>query len=372
MAAVAFGACTPKASIDCTVAQAPESSIIVKQLNMNSYTILDTVKTDANGRFKYKVDVKKAEPEFIYLYYGETNIAALLLEVGENAVVSTDTLGVCTIEGSEGSVKLQEVSRRYSDFIYRMASLVEMADDPSLPTGTRIAVQEEMTKLYVNHYRESVKYVMQNPYSLTVIPVLYEQLSEYSLVFSQPTDAVLFSSAHDSLATVYPDSRYVKALAAETQRRMKNLELNSRLSSAETISFVDINIPDINGEKQSLTAVSKENKVVLLHFWSSTDAAQKMFNQDYLKPLYDEFHSKGFQIYSVCIDPDKALWAASVKAPGFGWINVNDGLGTASPVLASYNVVELPTSILIVDGEILDESISGSEGLRKVLRRELK
>ena len=67
-AALLLAACTPKAQIDCTVAQAPRSEVSVRLLDMNVFKVLDTVKTDASGRLRYKVDVKEGDPEFVYHY----------------------------------------------------------------------------------------------------------------------------------------------------------------------------------------------------------------------------------------------------------------------------------------------------------------
>lgn len=370
LAAAVLASCAQKATIECTVAGSPDTQIVIKKLKINSYEVLDTVSTNAAGKFKYAVKLAKEQPEFIYLFYGERSIAALLLESGEKAVVATDTLGAYTVSGSEGSLKLQEVDRRYSDFIYKMADFVNLTDDPALPSGTRSAIQEEMTKLYISHYRECVKYVLGNPYSLTVIPVLFEQLSQESPVFAQYTDAILFKNAYDSLMTVYPESGYVRSLGREAERRSKELDLRNKLGQAQEVNFLDINLSDINGEKKSLSSL--DSKVILLHFWTSADADQKMFNLDYLKPLYKEYHSKGFEIYSICVDVDKARWAATVKNQGLEWINVNDGLGSASNVLAAYNVTELPSSILIADGRINTDRISGVDALRRILNRELK
>lgn len=369
-AALSLFSCSRKATIDCTLAGSPDTQVIVKKLKMNTYEILDTVSTNAEGKFRYSVPVSDGQPEFIYLFYGERSIAALLLESGEKAVVSADTAGIYTVSGSKGSLDLLEVDRRYSEFIYKMADYVNLLDDPALPAGTRSAVQEEMSKLYVSHYRECVKYVIGNPYSLTVIPVLFEQLSQDSPVFAQFTDAVIFRNAYDSLMTVYPESGYVKALGREAERRTKELDFKTKIDRADPVSFPDIVLPDINGEKQSLAAL--ESKVILLHFWTSSDGEQKMFNLDYLKPLYAKYHDKGFEIYAVCIDGDKARWAASVKSQDLKWINVNDGLGTMSNVLSLYGVAELPSSILITDGAINTERIAGADELRKVLDRVLK
>ena len=108
-------------------------------------------------------------------------------------------------------------------------------------------------------------------------------------------------------------------------------------------------------------------KVILLHFWTSTDAAQKMFNLDVLKPIYEEFHSRGLEIYQVALDTDKAQWARTVKDQGLGWINVCEGLGAGSSSLALYNLDKLPVSFVIADGELVDGKFSDGASLRKLL-----
>lgn len=355
LAALSLAACAPKAQIHCTVKDAPEKPVVVKQLDVNVYSVLDTVKTSADGSFSYKVELAEGQPEFIYLFYGDTRIAALLLENGEDARVEADTLGHYTVSGSEGSEKLAEIEKAYNDF---------------LMSFWRSGDSREMGQLYINYYRDRMKYVLVNSKSLTAIPILYQTLGEGTPVFSQHTDAMFFSSICDSLKTVYPESRYVKSLEKEAERRMQQLELAMRLQSLDAKGFPDLNLPDINGQKAKLSEV--DGKVILLHFWSSTVDGQKIFNIDYLKPVYDEFHSKGFEIYAVCIDPDKAQWANVVRSQNLPWINVNDGLGTASIALSTYNVDTLPASILIVDGDIYQTPVSGVDGLRNELRKLLK
>ena len=354
-AAFALASCAQKADISGKIEGASDSQIVVKQLDVNVYTVLDTIRTKADGTFRYTVPVKKGQPEFIYLFRGDTRIAALLLESGENASVSADTLGNYSVKGSEGSVKLAEVDKAYADFIKSM--LAASGNGP------------EMAKAYLDHYRASVKYVMSNPYSMTTIPVLYENIGEGTSVFNQPTDALFFRAAADSLKTVYPDSRYVKALDKEASRRMRILELDGMIRTAEQRGYPDITLPDIKGEKRALSSV--DAKVVMLHFWDASDAAQKMLNIDTLLPVWKEYHDRGFEIYAVCVSPDKAAWGSIVNSQKLPWINLNDGLGTASPAVVTYGVTSLPNSLLIINGELSTEPVKGAAGLRKVLDREL-
>ena len=89
---VMAASCSTKTVIDGTVASLPSGEVIVKLLDINRYEVLDTVATDAAGKFSYKVDIKEGQPEFIYVFHKDTKIASLLLEAGDNVIIEADTL----------------------------------------------------------------------------------------------------------------------------------------------------------------------------------------------------------------------------------------------------------------------------------------
>ena len=91
-AALIAAACTPVAKIEVTLDSAPSSEVVMKLLNINQYEVLDTLKTDASGRFTYKVNVEEGQPEFVYVYYNDKRVVSLLLEAGDKVTVSADTL----------------------------------------------------------------------------------------------------------------------------------------------------------------------------------------------------------------------------------------------------------------------------------------
>lgn len=349
-----LAACSPKASIDCTVSQAPGAAVEVRLLDMNTYKVLDTLKANASGRVRYKVDVKPGQPEFIYLFYKDTKIASLLLEAGDRVSVEADTLGNYTVQGSPESSALQENEQAY----LRFQQAMDAETDPAALAG-----------IYIDHYRANVRYIMDHPASLTVVPLFFEQLDAYSPVFSRYTDAILFRKAVDTLKTVYPDSRYVSALENETKRRENMMQMQSLVDKAEVRGYPDISLPDIKGERIPLSSMPA--KAVLLHFWDSSDATHKMFNLDRLMPCWKRWHDKGFEIYAVDVNPDKSSWASVVKAQQLPWINVNDGRGAASAVVL-YNVESVPASFLLVDGGISTASLAGDSALEKELTRILK
>ena len=353
--ALLAAACAPKAVVDLKVPQAPDSKIVVALLDLNTYSALDTISTDAAGKARYSLKVNAGQPEFLYFYYNGTKIASLLLSEGEKAVVTADTLGTFEVEGSPESVRLRDNELSYARFGREM----DAATTPA-----------ELSAAYLKHYRESLRYVMANPTSLTVIPVLFEQLDANTPLFAQHTDAILFRKITDTLKTVYPDSRYVKSLEKETERRENSLRINTLVGQAKSLGYPDLSLPDFNGVKTVLSELKE--KAVLVHFWNSSDAGQKMFNLDGLMPVWKQWHGRGFEIYAVDLNPDKSGWAAVVKAQNLPWINVNDGRGAMSPAAMLYNVGGTPESFLLVDGEMYRNTIEGTEGLRKELQRILK
>ena len=148
--------------------------------------------------------------------------------------------------------------------------------------------------------------------------------------------------------------------------------MNTAIANAPVFSYPDITLPDISSKPVTLSSV--DSKLVLVHFWDASNAAQKMFNVEALLPLYEEFHSKGLEIYSICLDTDKAEWGSTVTAQKLPWINVNDGKGANCPAVTLYSVANLPTSFFIREGELVTDtgSIKSLGDLRKTVARMLK
>lgn len=362
--------CGRYAKIDGTVLSAPSSEIVVKLLDVNRYDVLDTVRTDEAGRFACKVRVEKGQPEFIYLFRDGKKIASLLLESGEKVSVEADTLGRWTVTGSVGSEKLLQVETDHAAAQAQMAALAEKLAEAVSNRTEADRLRKELGQEYISYYRDRVRYVMANSHSLTVVPVFYQYLGENLPVFGQSTDAIHFSNACDSLEMVYPDSRYVKALRAEAKRRFGYLEMESRLKTAEEIGFPDVELPDMRANMVKLSDV--DAKIVMVHFWNPQEAAHKMFNLDVLAPVYKDYHDKGFEIYQVALNADKAGWARVMKQQKLPWINVCDIKGLASPVAVRYNVSSLPVSFFIGDGSLIDAKVSDEKSLRALLNRLLK
>lgn len=357
--AAAAVSCGKNTRIDGVLREGAHREVVVKLLDVNRFQVLDTLKTKGDGSFSYALNLEAGQPEFIYLYCGERQIASLLLQKGDKVKVETDTLGVYAVDGSEESALLQEVEKDYGAFMREMNAILAREDQPD----------PVLSRCYVNYYRSRLSYVLSHPHSLTAVPVLFQQVNPMLPVFNQPTDGILFRNVCDSLAAVYPESRYVKALEKEAQRRLDLLEVNNRLRNAGEVGYLDISLPGIDGKPVQLSASA--SRLTMLYFWSST-AEQKMFNMDALIPIYEEFHDKGFEIYAVSLDTDKSAWAAAVRNQKLPWVNVCDTRGALSPYVGAYGVSSVPMVWFIADGEIdADAKVTDAASMRSYLRRKL-
>ena len=148
-AALLAVSCAPKAGIELKLTDAPSHEVEVRMLDVNTWKILDTVKTGSDGRLRYSVKVEKGKPEFVYLYSGTTRLASLLLHSGDRVIVTADTLGSYSVEGSEDCTLLGEREASFAAFASEMAVL-----------DARGGRNAEMAKLFVKHYREDVSFSM--------------------------------------------------------------------------------------------------------------------------------------------------------------------------------------------------------------------
>lgn len=351
--------CTHKAEIQGKVEGLTSGKVAIALLNGGNYNVLDSVKVSRKGTFSYNIPVEAGQPEFVYCLYNGRKIASLILVDDRTVTVSTDTLGHFSVGNSPESEQLRGVEDSFAEFMASLRNALN-EENPS---------QARMTRLYIDYYRDRVRYIINNSKSLTVIPVLFQKINEFSPIFAQTTDALHFRAAADSLKTVYPESRYVRALEAEAVRRENMMAIEQKLADAPEQGFLDISAPDINGTQVSLGSI--DAKVIMVYFWNPLDNAQKMFNIESILPIYEEFHGRGFEIYGVALTPDKVDWAAAVKAQKLPWINVCDGLGAGSPIVATYNVQATPQAAIIYNGNLVSVDVSGEAGLRKELQRML-
>lgn len=366
-AIIAVSCTSDKATINAKIDGLKNATLVMKVLRLNTQSVVDTIKTDAEGSFIYRAKNLSELPEFYYIYYKDTKVASLILEGGDKIYLTTDTLGsIVSVEGSQESTLLNELEKDLAVKDREFENLLMEMNNAIVSKNTILSdsLNYKLGSMFVKNKQDAIKHLYLNPKSLTNVYLLYYKVAGDLPLFGDMRDILLYRRVYDSLNVAYPGSAYLNPLLDEISLREKNESITSKLLDASEVGFPDIKLPDTKSKMRVLSELS--GKPFILVFWSYTDVNQKLFNRDLLE-LYDKYSSSGLEIYQVCVDADKTAWARAVEEQGLPWINVCDGFGSSSQAVATYNIVEVP-SIFVIDksGTIVARDIFDSK-LEKVI-----
>lgn len=128
--------------------------------------------------------------------------------------------------------------------------------------------------------------------------------------------------------------------------------------------YMDFNAKTIKGEEKKLSKTIKNNKYVLLDFWASWCGPCRTEIPN-LKETFLKYQPKGFDIFMISIDKDKAKWVSASKDENLPWVNTLD----ENEIQQLYAVKTIPMNFLIDSkGKIVDKNLKG-EKLEKKLEQ---
>jgi peroxiredoxin len=163
-------------------------------------------------------------------------------------------------------------------------------------------------------------------------------------------DVKVYAAVATSWDTFHPKAKRGENLHNIAIEGMKNVRIirNKELqaqnldpSKINTSGVLDISLTDNKGNVRKLT--ENRGKVVLLDFHSFTSdgSLQRIMM---LRDIYNKFHSRGFEIYQVSVDPNEHFWKTQTAA--LPWICVR-ATDADNQVLVNYNVQQIPTFFLL-------------------------
>ena len=177
--------------------------------------------------------------------------------------------------------------------------------------------------------------------------------------FPREKYAALHNEVVMALHEKYPDHQLVKEkYAVETSP-----------ATATSIGAIapDLAFPDPDGNIRKLSDL--RGKVVLLDFWASWCRPCRGENP-HVVAMYQKYHDKGFEVFSVSLDRDKESWRRAIAADGLVWPNhVSDLKYWSSEAARTYGVSSIPSMFLLdQNGRIIAKNLRG-EALSNALKQ---
>ena len=370
--AALWGCNNNKVVVEGEFAACPNREVVLESLAASGSIVADTVTTNASGSFRIDVNLPDGESTFFNLRCAERNIP-LILSKGERVVVNSvpGLIDGYTVEGSRESALVREVKNIMGFGVAKLDSLTTIYNQTSVKNLQQI-INKEFSREYLSIKRQQIEFIVKNSGSLAAIYALNQRIPGDQNLFGGEKDVVYFRLVAEEVEKNYPASPYLAGLKAAIAEYDNQMAFADKIEAAiaQPANFPEIEVPDMFGKKQSLTAL-QEGKVLLLDFWSIADQNASFRNAE-LKEIYQKYHSKGFEIYQVSVDTNKPAWIELVQTQKLPWVSVCDFKGAGSMAVQLFGITGVPQNFLFDrEGNIVARNIYGDE-LAKELKKLIK
>lgn len=345
LACVLMCACqqTPVFHVSGTIAGAEGETVYLEHTGLIKVTTVDSATIKKDGSFK----VKAAVPEYPDLYR---------LRVGGKQIV-------LAVDSTESISVQADIDK-----------LLETAFTGSTKSEEIQALRLSLVNHSLEEHKELArKVIFDDPRSMVAYYALFQTKNGmFMFDFSDRADRQCYQAVATSFQVWMPEYERTKVLCNQVleslnaERRIANEAVMQEYIRQTENSFLEITLPDCDGVNQSLS--QHLGKATILSF-SSLQIEQSKGYIFELRELYNDFHSRGLEIYEVYPDPNRLVWEDQVRE--LPWITVRTDKGLMDPVYSTYNILSIPTLYLYNrKGEIVGR-YANFEQLRAAISKEL-
>lgn len=352
-----------KFTVEGVVNGETKNYIYISRVDVDKPVFIDSIEIKKNGNFKVKVSA--SEPDFYQLGFSSKDFITLLAEPDEKIMLKFNNKNLFesySVTGSEGSEKIRVLDMALNVTKRQLDSLTSLYKQESTGPGFEkrgAELEAEYTRILKDQRRANIEFIITNLGSLAAIKAIYQRIDPETYVLYDPRDLQYMKIATDSLKRVYPESKHVKALAADFGKEMNLLYSNQMNQLAKDLpeTKLDPDLMDVTGKRIKMSSI--KGKYILLTFWSTSSKECVEENLQF-KEIYKLYSKKGFEIYQINLDENETMWKSAVKFDELPWISTREDnpLNPANAIL--FNVKSLPTNYLFdKEGKIIASNLHG-------------
>jgi peroxiredoxin len=344
--------------------------IWLQDVNTGKGVNIDSCKLSGSGEFEFHAAIPIKG--FYNLTLSPGNFATLILDPKEKIFVSGDAKNLGYTYKTEGSPdtklytefntyamenrkKLSEIKQKQDSIQGIFQFFVNQNKDPRKADSLSQALEpgfnklsEQSAILMKDADRYAASFIDKNPTS-------FANLAALQLFSNKEASFSYFERVSESIKKKYPNQENLK-LFYEYVEKMKRLNIGSLAPE------IKLNTPD--GKEIALS--SFKGKVVLVDFWASWCGPCRKENPN-VRKIYADFHSKGFEVFSVSLDKDKASWVKAIADDKLTWTHVSDLGYWQSSVVPLYEIKGIPMTVLLDrEGKIVAKNLRGEQLAAKV------
>ena len=323
-----------KFHIDGTIEGAGDTTTLVLEQSSNGeWFIIDSIKVNKDGRFSVSAPAPEV-PNIYQLRLGNQSICFPIDSLDHLTITAKlpNLASDYTISGSEHAEQVMKIDKEAMQFAGGKGTAAE-----------RQAWKDQLARQIAADPSGIVAYYTINKY-IDGQP-LFDPMNDSDLRF---IGAV--ANAFNSFRPNDPRTDYLVNLLLDGQRRRRAMSAPTDTLFADLTTLIDIKLQDYHGKDHSLAKVAAENRIVLLDFTAYTAEFSPQLNK-LLNDIYQQYHSRGLEIYQISLDQDNVAWRQA--AQNLPWITVFDPMSVNSQYVGTYNVTGIPTTFIIKNSELV-------------------
>jgi len=347
-----------------TIKDAPNEPVYFDYLTMETAQTLDTVKTDANGKFVLKGMVK----EYGICRVRLANQSNWLMMVDNKSKIAFEATKADMLHykltGGNGNEEFYKVLVKAANIQQVIGAKNQQYND-LYNSGNQIAaaaLRDSMTNM-INSFEKEVKQMADA--TPNAILAMYEASfinTEQDLPFGRRILDKMEKTIPQSVYTAQYKKRFL-----DLENQVNQQKMQEEMSKKTAVGSIAPDIKLLTPDGKELALSSLRGKVVLLDFWASWCGPCRRENPNVVR-IYNTYKDKGFTVFSVSFDKSAEPWKAAIAQDGLIWPNhVSDLKGWGSMAAGLYGITSIPRTFLLdKDGKILATNLRGEELEQKV------